>query len=1161
MNRTPNDVVSVGAGTITLLIGALLIGSVCSARPASAGTFYVRTAGNDANDGLTPATAFQSIRHAAESIFNAGDHVVVGPGTYREGDISPAHNGIENRLVVFSADTTGTQTGDPPGDVVIMPPPNDPAQTTGFTVLGRHDIVIEGFTIVGTADAGIFVAADRGKGINSHSISILNNTVRNSVKRGIDVSVDGSVQVTGNTTSDNGSSGITVQGELGSSATLDVSNNTVTTSQGPGIVVQGVSSGSIDSNVISNSTDTGLQIRESSALIVSRNVVRNGQYGGIGIGTGVSTGDCNGDGAVSVDELLIGVNMVLGNQPVSACPAFDPHGDGEVTITELISGINAALGGSSATALGADYVIADNDVENNATFGIDVNATGQVTAQRNRVLHSGASALSIRLSSSTATATATVTANTLGMSGVDGIFLSGATSGTVQNNVIFSNADTGITARAASSLQIANNLIYANQSHGVAVGTGGASDAAPNANIVNNTIYKNGGFGLVVGNDMAASSGALVVNNIFNLNTGGGIAIQRLSADAGYVTGFNLNTDGVGPDTRVGLYDFSGDPLFVNPPGPDGVLGGNGFADDDFRLRSSTDPAQRSAAIDTGSGPTSNVGITGTSVQGSPRDAGTVDLGYHYNASISQQVTVAVPDLHMPIYVRTQGNPNNDGLSPAHALRSIGDAGLKATSSTTIIVGPGRYNEGDIRIRNFVRDVTFLADPRGTATGDPPGVVLVDATGTGKATGFVLVNGPGVVIDGFYVTGGDDAGIQVRAGSDETQIRNNVVFSNQLRGIDALDANDVQIENNLVYANGTGGIRVAENDNSLVLNNTAYGNGVDGILIGGGAGLTPTRGAVVMRNIVQGNQKGILATDDAVEGYMTGFNVSPDGFAGHTPRADSDFIADPFLVNPSGADAILGGAGFADDDFHLMQDGVITSPAVDIDYGDLDTLTSGSTRSDGTPDTGPDDAGYHYPVLTPTPKPTPLPTATPTPLRPTPTSTLRPTPTSTLRPTPTSTPPPTPTSTLPPTPTNTLPPTPTHTPVPPTPTDTAVPPTPTDTPAPPTATDTPVIPTATATSTSTDTPAPSTPTDTPVVPSPTDTPMNPTPTDTPVPSTPTDTPVVPTATATSTPADTAAPATPTDTAVVPTATSTPVNPTPTDTEVVPAPTDTPMTAP
>ena len=51
MNRIPNDVVSVGAGTITLLVAALLISGVCSARPASAGTIYVRTAGSDSNDG------------------------------------------------------------------------------------------------------------------------------------------------------------------------------------------------------------------------------------------------------------------------------------------------------------------------------------------------------------------------------------------------------------------------------------------------------------------------------------------------------------------------------------------------------------------------------------------------------------------------------------------------------------------------------------------------------------------------------------------------------------------------------------------------------------------------------------------------------------------------------------------------------------------------------------------------------------------------------------------------------------------------------------------------------------------------------------------------------------------------------------------------------
>jgi len=37
------------------------------------------------------------------------------------------------------------------------------------------------------------------------------------------------------------------------------------------------------------------------------------------------------------------VNIALGNLPLSACPAFDVNGDGKVTINELIRAVNAAL--------------------------------------------------------------------------------------------------------------------------------------------------------------------------------------------------------------------------------------------------------------------------------------------------------------------------------------------------------------------------------------------------------------------------------------------------------------------------------------------------------------------------------------------------------------------------------------------------------------------------------------------------------------------------------------------------------------------------------------------------------------------------------------------------------------------------------------------------
>jgi ELWxxDGT repeat protein len=56
-------------------------------------------------------------------------------------------------------------------------------------------------------------------------------------------------------------------------------------------------------------------------------------------------GDCDGDGTVTVDELLRGVNLALGSSPLSACPAFDLDGGGTVTIDELTAGVGSALNG------------------------------------------------------------------------------------------------------------------------------------------------------------------------------------------------------------------------------------------------------------------------------------------------------------------------------------------------------------------------------------------------------------------------------------------------------------------------------------------------------------------------------------------------------------------------------------------------------------------------------------------------------------------------------------------------------------------------------------------------------------------------------------------------------------------------------------------------
>jgi hypothetical protein len=56
-------------------------------------------------------------------------------------------------------------------------------------------------------------------------------------------------------------------------------------------------------------------------------------------------GDCNSDGMVAINELITGVNIALGSQPVSVCPSFDVSGDGTVAINEIISAVNNALNG------------------------------------------------------------------------------------------------------------------------------------------------------------------------------------------------------------------------------------------------------------------------------------------------------------------------------------------------------------------------------------------------------------------------------------------------------------------------------------------------------------------------------------------------------------------------------------------------------------------------------------------------------------------------------------------------------------------------------------------------------------------------------------------------------------------------------------------------
>jgi len=63
------------------------------------------------------------------------------------------------------------------------------------------------------------------------------------------------------------------------------------------------------------------------------------------------SGDCNRSNTVTVDEVILTVNIALGNRPLSECAAADASADNQVTVDEILQGVNMALTGCPAPTL------------------------------------------------------------------------------------------------------------------------------------------------------------------------------------------------------------------------------------------------------------------------------------------------------------------------------------------------------------------------------------------------------------------------------------------------------------------------------------------------------------------------------------------------------------------------------------------------------------------------------------------------------------------------------------------------------------------------------------------------------------------------------------------------------------------------------------------
>ncbi len=177
-------------------------------------TYYVDNTNavcSDTGTGLTSAAPFCTIGKAA-GLAATGDTVQVMAGTYAE-TVNGANSGAAGLPITYTAaaGVTVTVTGN-----------GLASGGNAFRIAGKSYIVVNGFTITGTADYGIYVSGSNNITISNNHISLSGSPVSGSTRVGIYFTGTASSTISGNTTDHNSSHGILLTG--GSNHNL-VSNN------------------------------------------------------------------------------------------------------------------------------------------------------------------------------------------------------------------------------------------------------------------------------------------------------------------------------------------------------------------------------------------------------------------------------------------------------------------------------------------------------------------------------------------------------------------------------------------------------------------------------------------------------------------------------------------------------------------------------------------------------------------------------------------------------------------------------------------------------------------------------------------------------------------------------------------------------------------------
>lgn len=271
--------------TTALALLALLI----LTKGALAATYYVRTSGNDANNGLSAAAAFKTVTKGLATA-QAGDTVYVGAGTY-SAKLTPPRSGTATDPIRISGDTDGSRTGDA-GTITLTASSSPVLSLSNVNYIQFANVTFSGTSKPIDLNLALYIVFDTctitgGTGTmvidaKNSSITMTGGSITSCTGDGITLTNNSTAALTGTTISSLSGAAVKVSH---SNAILTFDRGTLKSNSGGGVIV---SSGTATiTNSIIRDMFTAVQTSGGTAQVWN-NVLYNNTIGVRG-STGVAT--------------------------------------------------------------------------------------------------------------------------------------------------------------------------------------------------------------------------------------------------------------------------------------------------------------------------------------------------------------------------------------------------------------------------------------------------------------------------------------------------------------------------------------------------------------------------------------------------------------------------------------------------------------------------------------------------------------------------------------------------------------------------------------------------------------------------------------------------------------------------------------------------------